>query len=231
MASFVTPQNGDDALAEHVAQLTEVLSGLRNIPISVSGINDAAAYALSVKNAGAGSKDAIFYAADGTTVLLQVDSNGVKASAAGGPAAPILTTTPGSITTAMLAPNAVTQLGSALGTTVNPATTSSSFVDIPEMTRTLTTVGGPLLCLLQINLQTDTTGSGGVLALNLDGADAISWTVRFPSPGLPMPLLVMHLFGASAGSHTIKGRWAVLVSGTLTNPATARLLLVEEIRR
>jgi hypothetical protein len=111
MASFVTPQNGDDALAEHVAQLTENLSGLRNIPISLTGINDAAAYAQTIKNAGVGSKDCIMYAADGTTVLLQVDGTGVKASRAGGPAAPIVTTgDTGTITTAMLADRSVTNV-------------------------------------------------------------------------------------------------------------------------
>lgn len=92
-ASFVTPSNGDDALAEHVAQLTEDFSGLRNIPVSLSGINDAAAYSLTIKNAGTGSKGLIIYAADGTTVLLQVDSAGVAGSATGGAAGPIVTTT------------------------------------------------------------------------------------------------------------------------------------------
>jgi hypothetical protein len=77
MASFIDPQNGDLATAEHVAQLVEDFQGLRNIPISLSGINDAATYALTLRNAGTGSRDLIAYAADGTTVLLQVDATGV----------------------------------------------------------------------------------------------------------------------------------------------------------
>jgi hypothetical protein len=80
-ASFVDPQNGDLATAEHVAQLVEDFQGLRNIPISLSGINDAATYALTLKNAGTGSRDLIAYAADGTTVLLQVDATGVTLGA------------------------------------------------------------------------------------------------------------------------------------------------------
>jgi hypothetical protein len=76
-SSFIDPQNGDLATAEHVAQLVEDFQGLRNIPISLSGINDAATYALTLKNAGTGSRDLIAYAADGTTVLLQVDATGV----------------------------------------------------------------------------------------------------------------------------------------------------------
>jgi hypothetical protein len=81
MASFIDPQNGDLATAEHVAQLVEDFQGLRNIPISLSGINDAATYALTLKNAGTGSRDLIAYAADGTTVLLQVDATGVTLGA------------------------------------------------------------------------------------------------------------------------------------------------------
>ncbi len=81
MASFIDPANGDLATAEHVAQLVEDFQGLRNIPISLSGINDAATYALTLKNAGTGSRDLIAYAADGTTVLLQVDATGVTLGA------------------------------------------------------------------------------------------------------------------------------------------------------
>jgi hypothetical protein len=83
MASFVTPIAGQSAVAESVAQITEDLSGLRNIPLSVTGINDAASYALALKNVGAGAKGLIIYAADGATILLQVDAAGAKASADG----------------------------------------------------------------------------------------------------------------------------------------------------
>lgn len=129
MASFVTPANGDDALAEHVAQLTEDFSGLRNIPIGLTGINDAAAYAQTIKNAGTGSKGLIIYAADGTTVLLQVDATGVSASRTGGAAERVLTTgESATITPAMLAATAWTaftpsldQGGAGLTVTVNYA--------------------------------------------------------------------------------------------------------------
>jgi hypothetical protein len=93
MPSFVVPANGDLAVAEHVAQVVEDFQGLRNIPISLTGINDAASYGFTVKNVGAGSKDLICYAADGTTVLFQVDSSGVQASSSGGAASGIVTLT------------------------------------------------------------------------------------------------------------------------------------------
>jgi hypothetical protein len=101
MSSFIDPQNGDLATAEHVAQLVENFQGLRNIPISLSGINDAATYALTLKNAGTGSRDLIAYAADGTTVLLQVDASGVTL---GSP----VNVPPGSISGTAIAPGSIT---------------------------------------------------------------------------------------------------------------------------
>jgi hypothetical protein len=92
VASLVTPANGDLVTAELLAQLTELFGGLRNIPVSLTGINDAAAYALTLKNAGTGARDAIMYAADGSTVLFQVSGSGVLASRAGGAAEAIITT-------------------------------------------------------------------------------------------------------------------------------------------
>jgi hypothetical protein len=101
MSSFVDPQNGDLATAEHVAQLVEDFQGLRNIPISLSGINDAATYALTLKNAGTGSRDLIAYAADGTTVLLQVDATGVTLGAP-------VNVPPGSISGSAIAAGSIT---------------------------------------------------------------------------------------------------------------------------
>src|ERR1044072_7134638 len=92
MASFTVPANGDDATAELFAQIMEDFQGLRNIPLAVTGINDGSAYALSLKNAGTGSRGLIIYAADGTTVLLQVSGTGVLASRVGGAAERVLTT-------------------------------------------------------------------------------------------------------------------------------------------
>jgi hypothetical protein len=105
MASFIDPQNGDLATAEHVAQLVEDFQGLRNIPISLSGINDAATYALTLKNAGTGSRDLIAYAADGTTVLLQVDATGVTLGSVPPGSISGTAIAAGSITNAQLGPD------------------------------------------------------------------------------------------------------------------------------
>jgi hypothetical protein len=137
----------------------------------------------------------------------------------------------GTITYAQLAAGAATATTSTPGSVSNPSTTSGSFADIPDMTVTLGTVGGPLMCWITIELQTDTTGSGGVLAFNLDGTDGPAYHLRFGNAGLPLPFTIIHIFGASAASHTIKARWAVLVSGTLTNPGQSRVMMLQEIRR
>jgi hypothetical protein len=137
----------------------------------------------------------------------------------------------GSITTAKLAGSAVTQLASAAGSTVSPGTTSGSLVDIPDMAATMTTVGGLLLCWFTVELQTDGTGAGGVIGFNMDGVDSISYHVRFGNAGLPGVFTIVHVFGPAAGAHTIKGRWAALVGGTLSNPGTSRVIMVTEHKR
>ena len=76
MPSFITPQNGDDAVAEHVAQLTEDFQGLRNIPLSVTGINDAATYGLTIRNSGVGGKGLQVLDSAGAA-LLTVQDGGV----------------------------------------------------------------------------------------------------------------------------------------------------------
>ena len=91
MVAFVTIQKGKTpAEASDVQQVIDALSGARNTPIAVT-VNDPLAYAATLKNTDPGSRDLILYAADGTTVLLQVDSAGVKVSPDGTAAVPPLT--------------------------------------------------------------------------------------------------------------------------------------------
>jgi hypothetical protein len=72
--SFITPQNQDLAIAEHVAQLTENFQGLRNIPLSVTGINDAASFGLTLRNAGAGGKGLQVLNSAGVAIFTVQDS-------------------------------------------------------------------------------------------------------------------------------------------------------------
>src|SRR5436190_11529745 len=92
MPSMVTPTTGQVVVAEMWAQLTEAWSGLRNIPMALTGVNDNTNYAQTIKNAGTGSKAQVIYAADGTTILLKVDGTGVIASSGGGAAGTIVNT-------------------------------------------------------------------------------------------------------------------------------------------
>lgn len=85
MPSYTDVGPGITAAAEHIQQVIEAWSGRRNIPQSLI-VNDPLAYAVTLKNTDASSKGEIIYAADGTTVLFQVDSAGVKVSRAGGAA-------------------------------------------------------------------------------------------------------------------------------------------------
>jgi hypothetical protein len=94
MAVLVTVTAGTDEVdAEQLNQVIELLQGGRNIPVALTGANDPANYALTIKNAGTGGKGQVVYASDGSTVLLQVQDSGVRASVSGAAAAPIVTTT------------------------------------------------------------------------------------------------------------------------------------------
>src|SRR5687768_339778 len=89
MPAFADVALGVPALSSHVQQVIEALSARRNTPLATT-VNDPLAFALTLKNTDPGSRGLIIYAADGTTVLLQVDSTGAKVSRNGGAAqAPI----------------------------------------------------------------------------------------------------------------------------------------------
>jgi hypothetical protein len=89
LPAFVDIALGVPALSSHVQQVIEALSARRNTPLATT-VNDPLAYAYTLKNTDPSSRGLIVYAADGSTVLLQVDSAGAKVSRAGGAAqAPI----------------------------------------------------------------------------------------------------------------------------------------------
>lgn len=62
-----------------IQQIINALSARANIPLAVT-VNDPLAYGLTLKNTDPGSRGLIIYAADGSTVLLAIDSTGVKVS-------------------------------------------------------------------------------------------------------------------------------------------------------
>lgn len=138
----------------------------------------------------------------------------------------------GAVGTAQLASGAVTQLGHAYGATSGPATTSTSYVDLPDMAVTLTTTGGDLLAWLQCDMSQSTSGDGVALALSLDGAPEVAGTVTNPLSVSSAPMVcVYHWTGVAAGGHTVKGRWEAVTGGTATANVTRRSLVVAEVRR
>jgi hypothetical protein len=91
MPAFVDVTPGKTPAASvDVQQIIDALSARRNTPLALT-VNDPVAYAWTIKNTDAGSRDIIIYAPDGTTVLFSVDGTGVKVSRAGAAAVPPIT--------------------------------------------------------------------------------------------------------------------------------------------
>lgn len=159
---------------------------------------------------------------DGNVTLAKLASNSVDGSKI----------VDGSVGTAEIAANAVTQLGFAVGTTANPTTTSGIYVDLPEMTVTLTTAGGDLLVWCNGAFLHNTLSATTTLALSLDGAAEVA--IREFSEMVAnniFQMVCMHRFtGVSAASHTVKGRWQT-GAGQATARSTERSILVMEVKR
>lgn len=137
----------------------------------------------------------------------------------------------GSIPTAALAANAVTQVGSATGVTSSPTTTSNSYVDLPDMSVTLTTTGGDLLAFFTGTFL-DSAVANVALAFSLDGSAEVggaAFTEQTATYYVPVSQF-WRFVAPSAASHTIKMRWNTTV-GTLTNLGVQRVLIVMEIKR
>lgn len=137
----------------------------------------------------------------------------------------------GQVTAAKLASGIAGPSAIAVGATSNPTTTSTTMADLPDMTVTLTTTGGILLCWLDASIRADTLLAGVGLQLNVDGADVAPQTTAQAAVANQYQHLavVLRVSGLAAGSHTVKGRWNVS-AGTATAMWTYRTLLVQEVR-
>lgn len=119
----------------------------------------------------------------------------------------------GSIPTAALAANAVSQLVG-VNCATNFSSASSSFVDVTNAAVTLTTAGGQVLVIA--------TGPGhsvaqtGFLTLGADGVDGVNFVVLNQDGQLNIPWTIMRVFSPSAGSHTYKLRAKVTSGGTVS---------------
>lgn len=128
--------------------------------------------------------------------------------------------------------------GVSTATTSAPTTTSATYVTIPEMTVTLTSHGGSLMCrfLGAFNVQSN---DDFTLAIFLDGVEVTASDQRVsffggsilgltPAQINSGPGSCVALVSASAASHTITARWKV-AAGTARAILTQRQLIVHEI--
>jgi hypothetical protein len=170
---------------------------------------------------------------------------------------------PGSITSAMIADGAITTadigdqqvtgakilpatvdypqlkigstavIGSAVGATANPTTTSTTNVDMPDMTANISSIGQDLLIWFFAAVNANTTSAVASVQLNIDGTD-VGPISQWTSPGTnhTVTLTICYRVAATGtpAGRTIKGRWNV-TSGTLTALWTYRSLVVMEARR
>ena len=138
----------------------------------------------------------------------------------------------GSVQTSRVAANAITQSGQAVGVTNAPTTTSTSYVDLTDMSVSLTTVGGDLLVNFAGVFSHSSAGGTILVALSLDGAAEVGLVfTSCPANDYNFVMATTWRFtGVAAGSHTVKVRWYV-GSGTGTAQQTQRRMNVVELKR
>lgn len=127
--------------------------------------------------------------------------------------------------------NAVSQVSMATGSTSDPTTTSGSAADVPQMSVTLTTTGGPVLLWFTGVFSNGTAGNTMVLYAVLDGSTVQQREWTFPSANQQVIAPHAHLFtGVSVASHTFKMQW-LTTGGTLKGHGTYRSLIALELKK
>ena len=125
--------------------------------------------------------------------------------------------------------DAIPQIGFAKGKTSNPATASATYVDLPDMSVTMTTTGGDVLVLFFGVFQN--SGAGNMTSINLyaDAAGDGFAGCAAPAADYTFNISTMAKFtGLSAASHTFKVKYAAS-AGTTTASGTSRYMLVIEL--
>jgi len=128
------------------------------------------------------------------------------------------------------APYAVTQLKSAVGSSSGPTTISTTPVQMPDLTLSITTTGGDLLVLYWAAV--NSSGAFDVfLGPSLDGAAQPAGAIVFgQGTNLNTPSGSWHFTGVAAGTHTVAIQWNV-DGGTGTANTTRRAMHALELRR
>lgn len=126
-----------------------------------------------------------------------------------------------------LIPNPIASY-SVTGVAGSPSTTSSSYVDVPDMILNLnSTVVTNVLVWFSITMSGNVVGNAYNIGLNINnGADAFNQLMQASATiNAAQNLIAIGIYnGIPAGANIIKGRWAVQ-SGTLTGVATLRNML------
>lgn len=157
-------------------------------------------------------------------------ASGLVTASAGLTVVGALTLPAGSVETADLAANAVTEARRALAVTGSPTTTSATYVDLTDMdTGSFTTFGGPLLVHLVCVVQHTVANTLISMALSLDAAaEQGEVAVQPPAIGQSVTLATAFLFtGVTAGSHRVKGRWSTNAATAFAVGTQRRMIVVE----
>jgi hypothetical protein len=139
----------------------------------------------------------------------------------------------GIITTAALGVTSVSQVGSAAGATSAPLTVSGTYVDIPDMTVTMTTsTTCDLIVWFNCTSYNSNPGAVNVMGLSLDGAAEVAEIQpSIPTSNATISPSIAHRFsGVSATAHTIKARWYTN-AGTAVMLTTLRRMIVVALNR
>jgi len=144
----------------------------------------------------------------------------------------------GEVKTDDIAANAITQIVTVEGTT-DATTTSTSLVDMPDMSLTITTGNNPVLILFTAIIMNAKSAAGGVNAvLFIDGTRVLCQGFYDSSSYSHAAAVAAHYVTTlAAGTHTIKIQWRVVGSGTARQwPETwaegqKRVLSVIEFKR
>jgi hypothetical protein len=140
---------------------------------------------------------------------------------------------PAAVNYPALAVGAATQAVSAVGSTANPTTTSTTLVDLPDMVLSISTIGGDVLISLCAVFSCTTLNAIVQMQLNLDGADVAN-AIAQASMGVANQTVTLsirwRIAAPATAGHTIKGRWSTS-AGTATATWQYRALVAEELRR
>lgn len=123
------------------------------------------------------------------------------------------------------------QSGHVDGGTASPTISSGIYVDMTDMSVTLTTTGGDLVAVFDGAFSQATSGQSVFVALKLDaGSDVGDNTHNFQHTAQAVAIGTnMRFAGVAPGSHTVKARWSVS-GGLATAVSTYRHLTVQEVK-